>query len=172
MEWGAAQPVAYFFNESEIEDYMEEHGLKSEDLQLVICEPQYACPLDGNDIFCDSLPEDQYPEDRAPILAAAKDAQIRPRNAHKAEATHVSPLIGGSHHDKNLGRLSRPPGSDKRVPEEHSKKSNHNNAKDKAPRAAAEGLVVAGGQPVGIAHAKLLGRPPASQPHQTLIKIS
>jgi hypothetical protein len=26
-------------------------------------------------------------------------------------------------------------------------------------------------QPVGIAHAKLLGRPPASQAHQTLIKI-
>jgi hypothetical protein len=65
---------------------------------------------------------------------------------------------------------SRPPGSDDRVPEERSKKSNHNNAKDKAPRVATKGRV--GGQPVGIAHAKLLGRPPASQPRQTLIKIS
>ena len=63
-------------------------------------------------------------------------------------------------------------GSDHRVPEEHSKKTNHKNAKDKAPRVATEGLVVVRAQPVGIAHAKLLGRPPASQPHQTLIKIS
>jgi hypothetical protein len=66
---------------------------------------------------------------------------------------------------------SRPPGSDDRVPEERSKKSNHKNAKDKASRVATKCLVV-GGQPAGIAHAKLLGRPPASQPHQILIKIS
>jgi hypothetical protein len=59
---------------------------------------------------------------------------------------------------------SQPSGSDDRMPEEHSEKSNHNNPKDKTPRVATEGLVV-GGQPVGIAHAKLLGRPPASQPH-------
>jgi hypothetical protein len=67
---------------------------------------------------------------------------------------------------------SRPPGSDDRVPEEHSKKSHHNNAKDKAPRVANTNCVLVGSQPVGIAHAKLLGRPPAAQPHQTLIKIS
>jgi shikimate 5-dehydrogenase len=45
------------------------------------------------------------------------------------------------------------------VPEEHSKKSNHNSAKDKTPRVANTSLVVVGSQPVGIAHAKLLGRP-------------
>jgi hypothetical protein len=56
------------------------------------------------------------------------------------------------------------------MPEEHSKKSNHNNAKDKTPRVANTSCVV-GGQPVGIAHAKLLGRPPASQPQQILIRI-
>jgi hypothetical protein len=67
--------------------------------------------------------------------------------------------------------VSRQSGSDDRMPEERGEKSNHNNAKDKESRVATEGLVV-GGQPVGIAHAKLLGRPPASQPHQTLIKIS
>ena len=67
---------------------------------------------------------------------------------------------------------SQPSGSDDRMPEEHSEKSNHNNPKDKTPRVEAEGPVVVGGQPVGIAHAKLLGRPPASQPHQTLMKIS
>ena len=61
-------------------------------------------------------------------------------------------------------RPSRPPGSNDRVPEERSKKSNHNNAKDKAPRVATKGRVIVGSQPVGIAHAKLLGRPPASQP--------
>jgi hypothetical protein len=64
---------------------------------------------------------------------------------------------------------SRRSGSDHRVPEEHSKKTNHNNAQDKAPRVAKTSCVV-GSRPVGIAHAKLLGRPPASQPHQTLIK--
>jgi hypothetical protein len=66
---------------------------------------------------------------------------------------------------------SRPPRGDNRLPEKHREKSNHNSAKDKAWRVAIKGLVV-GGQPVGIAHAKLLGRPPASQPHQTLMKIS
>jgi hypothetical protein len=67
---------------------------------------------------------------------------------------------------------SRRSGSDDRMPEERSEKSNHNNAKDKTPRFENRGGVVARGQPVGIAHAKLLGRPPASQPHHTLIKIS
>ena len=41
------------------------------------------------------------------------------------------------------------------MPEERSEKRNYKNAKDKAPRIETEGLVVAGGQPVGIAHAKL-----------------
>jgi hypothetical protein len=66
----------------------------------------------------------------------------------------------------------QPLGSDDRLPEEHTKTRNHKNAKDKAPRVATKGLVVVRAQPVGIAHAKLLGRPPASQAHQTLIKIS
>jgi hypothetical protein len=57
------------------------------------------------------------------------------------------------------------------MPEEHSEKSNHNNPKDKTPRVAIKDLVV-GGQPVGIAHAKLLDRPPASQPHQILIRAA
>jgi hypothetical protein len=67
---------------------------------------------------------------------------------------------------------SRPSGSEDRLPKKHAKTRNHNNAKDKTPRVATEGLAVAEGQPVGIAHAKLLGRPPASHPHQILIKIS
>jgi hypothetical protein len=67
---------------------------------------------------------------------------------------------------------SQPSGGEDRLPKEHAKTCDHDNAKDKAPRVPTEGLLVVGGQPVGIAHAKLLGRPPASQPHQTLIKIS
>jgi hypothetical protein len=47
------------------------------------------------------------------------------------------------------------------MPEEHSEKSNHNNPKDKTSRVVIKGLVVVRGQPVGIAHAKLLGRPPS-----------
>jgi hypothetical protein len=65
---------------------------------------------------------------------------------------------------------SQPSGNDDRMPEQHSEESNHNNPNNKTPRVAIKGLVVVRGQPVGIAHAKLLGRPPASQPHRTLIK--
>ena len=79
----------------------------------------------------------------------------------------IAQLVVGS---TGLG-TSQPSGSDDRMPEEHREKGNHNNPKDETPRIAIKGLV-AGGQPAGIAHAKLLGRPPASQPHQTLIKIS
>jgi hypothetical protein len=73
---------------------------------------------------------------------------------------------------KCVNRPSQHSGSEDRLPKKHTKKRNHNNPKDKGPRVATEGLVVVGGQPVGIAHAKLLGRPPASQPNQRLIKIS
>jgi hypothetical protein len=69
-------------------------------------------------------------------------------------------------------RASRPPGSDDRLPEKHAKNRNYNDPKDKAPGITTTGHVVVGGQPVGIAHAKLLGRPPATQSHQALIKIS
>jgi uncharacterized protein DUF938 len=82
----------------------------------------------------------------------------RLRNSHRARGS-------------SLG-VSRLRGSDDRMPEERGEKSNHNDAKDKTPRFENIGGVVARGQPVGIAHAKLLGRPPASQPHQTLIKIT
>jgi hypothetical protein len=41
--------------------------------------------------------------------------------------------------------LSQTPGSNDRMPEELSEKSNHNNAKDKASRVVTEGLVGVGG---------------------------
>lgn len=48
----------YFFSEEDIEDYCEEHEIKSEDLQLVICEPSFCWQLEPDDIYCDILPED------------------------------------------------------------------------------------------------------------------
>jgi hypothetical protein len=70
-------------------------------------------------------------------------------------------------------RPSRTPGGDDGLPEEHTKTRNHDNPKDKSPSVGVENLVVVGGRPVGVVHAKLLGRPPSeSQPHQTLIKNS
>jgi hypothetical protein len=60
----------------------------------------------------------------------------------------------------NLDRWSsQTPGNDDRMPEERSEKATTIMRRMR-------------GQAVGIAHAKLLGRPPANQPHQTLIKIS
>jgi hypothetical protein len=47
-----------------------------------------------------------------------------------------------------------------RLPEERSEKGNHN--QDEASRLAIKVFVVVGGQPVGIAHVRLLGRPPAN----------
>jgi hypothetical protein len=64
----------YFWSEDQVTDWCDDNGVDPATLQLVICEPQYAGTLDGNDIFRDALPEDQYLEDRAPILAAAFDA--------------------------------------------------------------------------------------------------
>jgi hypothetical protein len=46
-------------------------------------------------------------------------------------------------------------GSDDRLPEDQTKTRNHKKPKDKVPRVATQGPVVVGGQPVGIAHAKL-----------------
>ncbi len=91
---------------------------------------------------------------RNSILRRARDAI--------AQLVVDSPRLGTSQHS----------GTDYRMPEERREKRNYNNVKDKAPRVETQGLVVVGGQPVGIAHAKLLGCPPVRQPHQTLIKIS
>jgi hypothetical protein len=62
---------------------------------------------------------------------------------------------------KCVNRPSQNFGSDDRLPKQHTKTRNHKNPQDKAPRVAIEGLVVVGGQPAGIAHAKLLGRQPS-----------
>src|SRR5260370_25203125 len=50
------------------------------------------------------------------------------------------------------GPRSQPPGGENCLPEKHAKKYNNKDAKDKPPPTGTEGVIVLGGQPVGIAH--------------------
>lgn len=62
-EWDMKTPLVifyddkYFFDADEIEEYLEEHELKDEDLQLVICEPNYLSTIDSGN-WEDVLPVD------------------------------------------------------------------------------------------------------------------
>lgn len=64
QEWDGKTPLylydddKYFFDESDIEDYLEENELEPEDLQLVICTPNYLRTIDY-DLWEDVLAEDQ-----------------------------------------------------------------------------------------------------------------
>jgi hypothetical protein len=71
VEWDGKSPVClfhsdkFFFDESSIEDYCEENEIDLADLDLVICEPQYAPELEG-DFFADYLPserDDELPDE-------------------------------------------------------------------------------------------------------------
>src|SRR4029077_21156982 len=100
-------------------------------------------------------------------------SKSRSDGRHPQKMNSWSSNTARAHAQSNLRfSPSQHSGTDDHVPEERSNKSHHNNAKDQTPRVEAEGLVVVGGQPVGIAHAKLLRRPPASPLRQILIKIS
>ena len=61
----------YFFHESELLDYCEEHECKPDELQLVICDPQYAWEVNPDELYSDILPEDNYVGDMDPELADA-----------------------------------------------------------------------------------------------------
>ncbi len=64
----------YFFNEDAVFDEMRDRGMTdSASLKLIICEPILPHMLEGDDIYCDNLPEDQSLHDVAPKLAAAID---------------------------------------------------------------------------------------------------
>lgn len=73
-EWDGETPLCiydtdtYFFNIEEIEDYVEEEEIKTEDLKLVICEPAYLSEV-CEDYWEDVLPEDWSVEDICPIVA-------------------------------------------------------------------------------------------------------
>ena len=117
-----------------------------------------------------ALPSQQEP--RAGLLSKSKSpASLNP--PQRANSSPEQLIARAQMRQSNITSCpSQPSGSDDRLPEKHAKNRNHNDPKDKAPGILTTGHVVVGGQPVGIAHAKLLGRPPASQPDQTLIKIS
>lgn len=61
--WDGASPLClynddkYFFDESEVSDYLEENDLAPEDLMLVMCKPVYAKQIQ-TDYWEDEMPED------------------------------------------------------------------------------------------------------------------
>lgn len=62
-EWDRIEPICeyhgdkYFFNEDDIEQYLEDNDMPLEDLLLVICEPNHARRIDSS-YWEDELPED------------------------------------------------------------------------------------------------------------------
>jgi hypothetical protein len=60
----------YFFDEDALFDYCADNNVKSDDLHLVICDPNYASEVD-EERWYDELPEDQYLHDVAPDISEA-----------------------------------------------------------------------------------------------------
>lgn len=62
-EWDGKKPLCtydgdqYFFNESDIDDYCEEHEIESKDLMLVICSPNFPRQI-SSEYWADALPEE------------------------------------------------------------------------------------------------------------------
>ncbi len=72
--WSEALDM-YFRSVEDIEDHLDSEEIDEPfDLLLVLCEPRYASQIEGDDHFCDDLPEDTELEDVAPKLSAALDA--------------------------------------------------------------------------------------------------
>ncbi len=78
-EWDGTTPLClhhddkYFFSEDDLIEFIEENedeNYTGEDLELMICEPNYASEIDADDMYQDILPEDQSLDDRYPELAA------------------------------------------------------------------------------------------------------
>ena len=76
-EWGG-EPLClyrddtYFFCEDDLKYWAEEHEIEDiSSIQLVICEPQYAKEIDGDNYYCDYLPEETSLKEVAPKLADA-----------------------------------------------------------------------------------------------------
>lgn len=69
QEWDRVTPLCiygtdiYFFDADSIAEYAEEHEVLIETLELMICKPMYATPIDYNDHYNDILPQDIYVED-------------------------------------------------------------------------------------------------------------
>lgn len=75
--WDGVTPLSlydtdtYFFDESDIEIYCEEHEVKAEDLRLVFCDPVKPGHVNANELFCDQLADDHDVDD-AGVLAAVE----------------------------------------------------------------------------------------------------
>lgn len=65
-EWDYQTPLVtfnnehFFFSEDDIIYFCEDREMNPIDLELVVCEPQYAYEIDAEDIYCDIMPEDCY----------------------------------------------------------------------------------------------------------------
>lgn len=76
-EWDGSIPLTlwdddrFFFGEDDLLDWCENHDVEPSDLPLVICEPSFAREIDGDDRYCDDLPEDRSLKDVYPELAVA-----------------------------------------------------------------------------------------------------
>lgn len=64
LDWDYMTPIyseeaeRYFNNEEELLNYCDEYDHKPEDLQLLLCEPIYAEPIDYEYYYSNSLPDD------------------------------------------------------------------------------------------------------------------
>jgi|GEM_PF-4850365 len=64
VEWNGMTPLVlhnsdtYFFDLESIEEYADENNIKTSDLNLVLCEPNYASQVES-DYWEDDLPQDQ-----------------------------------------------------------------------------------------------------------------
>lgn len=62
LEWNGETPLViydsdeYFFNAESVEEYMQENEIDENDLQLMICSPNYCCQID-EDYFSGEMPE-------------------------------------------------------------------------------------------------------------------
>lgn len=78
-EWDKKTPLVlfetdeYFFNEGEISNHIENLKNPEEELELMICEPNYAGEIDFNDLFCDILPDDMRIDEMHPELYEAME---------------------------------------------------------------------------------------------------
>lgn len=84
--WDGVTPLAlyggdkYFFDESDLEMYCEDHDVKVQDLLLVFCDPVKPGEISPNDLFADELPEDGEVQD-ADVLAAVEQLNAALRKA-------------------------------------------------------------------------------------------
>lgn len=76
-EWDGKAPLTlfdddkHFWDEDSLLDYCEMNEVLPKDLQLVICEPNYASEIEPDDFYCDDLPEDHTLADAYLELADA-----------------------------------------------------------------------------------------------------